>query len=348
MQVLDKALGCFQGMMIADALSYPSMMRGRYLTLPWIDRVMTKIEAHGGEYRNIKPVLPFVWHQSEVLKPTPTYVSEFALFTAKMLIDLDGRYSADAITGYWREHIVEKESEIRSSVSERSAILNLRKGLQPPQSGNDHPHTYDDGFVARSIAIAIRTFDDADLRRTLLEWDGSITHAGEGLYAGYAFAASIAAGLQGKSVEEMIAAGIGQLPAATWVHTMSTKAMQIARKYDNPFAAIPELDVEICSRIYNYGNIAAETVALAYSLFYLTNGRLEAAIPLSYAFARLSDSVPAFVGALCGAHQGKRQIPSSYDDYINGTQGICVPLTNGLHVQDVVESLLRREGIRHD
>ncbi len=340
MDSYNRAIGCYNGMMAADALSYPSMMRGRHTTLPWIDRVMHKIDAHGREHNNTKPVIPFVWHRSEALKPTPTYVSEFALFTAKMIVDLDGIPSIENISGYWKEHIVAREQDVRSGVSERAAIVNYKAGYEPPVTGNDNPHTYDDGFVPRAISIALHAYEHLEKMEQWLQLDGSVTHADEGLAAGRAMAYAIAAGMKGASPQEMIDAGMSTLKLESWVGSQCTKAIDIAKKYDVAFAAIPELDNEVTSRIYNYGNIAAETLAVSFGLFLLADGNLEVAVPLAMSFPRLSDSVPAFVGALCGVYKGVHALPNTYDRYLNPPQGICVPSVKDTDIEQLVRSLL--------
>jgi ADP-ribosylglycohydrolase len=350
MQPEDRALGCFQAMMIADAMSYPSMMRGRYMTLPWIDRTMHKIEAHALIHRNTKPILPFVWHKSEMLKPTPTYASEFALFTATMLNELPYDASLEQISEYWQEHFVAHEQDIRSGVAERSAIENYKLGYAPPVTGNDHPHTYDDGFVPRSIAIGLYAYNQPELMESLLEKDGCVTHADEGILAGKAMAAAIAAGMNGASPTEMMEAGIGKLPAQSWVGTFCAEALDIAQLYDHqPFAAIPALDAALTSRIYNYGNIAAETLAVAFGLFLLCEGNLQKALPLSFTFPRLADSVPAFVGALCGVYEGRSAIPESYGSYLHAPQGVCIPTLKDADMELTIRRLVGAEGSdRHE
>jgi len=341
MYPIDRALGSFQAMMIADAMSYPSMMRGRYMTLPWIDRTMHKIEAHGQLHRNTKPVLPFVWHKSEVLQPTPTYVTEYALFTARMLTELQEDYSQEAISGYWIENVVECEQEVRSGVSERSAIENFKKGYMPPVTGNDHPHTYDDGFVCRSIAIGMHAFDRPELMDALLHRDGTVTHADEGLHAGNAMAAAIAAGMRGASADEMLTAAIAKLPPESWVGAACSNALRIAESYQRPFEAIPQLDNEATSRIYSYGNVSAETLSIAFALFAISKGDLHTAIPAALAFPRLSDSVPAFVGALCGVHAGVHAIPAAYRAYLRPPQGVCLPSIKDADVEAIVRALIQ-------
>lgn len=340
MQPTDRALGCFQAMMIGDAMSYPSMMRGRYMTLPWIDRTMHKIEEHGRLHRNTKPVLPFVWHKSEVLKPTPTYVTEYALFTAAMLNELQGGDTLESIERFWLDRFVAHEQDVRSAVSERAAIVNYQQGYRAPVTGNDHPHTYDDGFVCRAVPIAIHTFRDAARREKLLAADGSVTHADEGLFAGKAMAAAIAAGMNGASAAEMIADGVRELPDGSWTATLCAKALDIAGRGTDWLSAVAALDSEVTSRIYNYGNMAPETLAVAFGLFRLTGGAFGMTLPLSFMFPRLADSVPAFVGALCGVHEGQSAIPESYRDYLHPPQGVCIPWVKELDWETAVLGLL--------
>lgn len=332
-----------KGMMIGDAMSYPSMIRGRYLTRSWMNRAMTKIEEHGKNHNLIKPVLPFVWHDTDVLKPTPTYVSEFALFTANMLIDLGEDTSQEKIEAYWREHIVKNEQHIRSALSERAAIVNFQRGWKPPVTGNDHPHTYDDGFVARAIAIGICTYDQPELRACLIRWDGSVTHADDGMEAGAAMAETIASGMRGESFQKMVENGISKLSSESWVGVQCRKAVEIALRHHSPFAALPELDKEIISRIYNYGNLAPETLPITYALFLLSEGKMETAIPLANCFPRLSDSVPAFVGAMCGVYQGEKSIPRNYEHYLNLPKGVCIPDMKDIDPELLVDRLIAQK-----
>ncbi|MNI25220.1 ADP-ribosylglycohydrolase [compost metagenome] len=263
-----------------------------------------------------------------------------------MLNRIKDDYSQETIKQYWLDHFVAYEQEIRSGVSERAAIVNFKLGYLPPVTGNDHPHTYDDGFVARSIAIALHTYSRPELMDTLLSLDGSVTHADEGLLAGKAMAAAIAAGMNGAAVNEVMEAALQQLTANSWVGTSCSEALKIANVFvDQPFAAIPALDEALTSRIYNYGNIAAETLAVAFGLFTLSQGKLQTAIPLSLAFPRLADSLPAFVGALCGVYGGTAEIPESYNQYLHAPQGVCIQDMKAIDVEATIRCLVSGEGV---
>lgn len=94
--------------------------------------------------------------------------------------------------------------------------------------------------------------------------------------------------------------------------------------------------------IYNYGNIAPETLAVAYAIVQSTNGDFKMSVQLAGMVPKQSDSMPAMVGALIGTLQGVDAIPETWTKAIDTLKGICVPHLKGVSIQSVANRLLAK------
>ena len=84
------------------------------------------------------------------------------------------------------------EAELVTGFSERAAIDNFKRGLQPPATGNDNPQHYDDSAAGRAVASGLYYAGEPARAAQLAEADAEITNAEDGIYAARAMAAAIA------------------------------------------------------------------------------------------------------------------------------------------------------------
>lgn len=61
--------------------------------------------------------------------------TEFALLTARTLIDCKGNVTSEAVVEAWLRDVAVQDEFKRGGASEISAAMNLRRGLRPPESG---------------------------------------------------------------------------------------------------------------------------------------------------------------------------------------------------------------------
>lgn len=150
--------------------------------------------------RVIRLTLPFTHRLSpEILEPFPTDDTEYAVFTAQTLIAAKGEPTLDHFVRAWETPIVPIADQVLTGFSERAAIDNLRRGLQPPASGNDNPQHYDDSACPRSVAIGIFCAGQPEQAAALAALDAQITNGEDGIYAASAMAVAIAQLVAGRN-----------------------------------------------------------------------------------------------------------------------------------------------------
>jgi ADP-ribosylglycohydrolase len=337
----SKAGGAFLGLSIGDSLGFPAMYH-RTTVLPTRRRNrLWDFSKQTDEYRINKFSLPFTHAMDEsILDFSGTDDTEFAIVSALMLLDCT-QYSQGEFFEQWKKLVVNHESEIWSGISERASIENIKKGLQPPAAGNDNPHHFDDGAVARAVPVGIKFHGDPEKAAAISERMASITNAEDGVYAAKAMAASIAFAIDGASPKEIVDEGLKYIPSNTWLRRKITQALSILESVNfNGFAAIPLWNVQIVNSIYNYGNIAPETLALAYAIFLAAEGDFEKSMMLSLMLPKQADSMPAMVGALSGAMNGIEAIPETWIDSVDIIKGFCIPHLKGIKITDTVKRLI--------
>jgi len=337
----DKAYGSMLGLAIGDSLGFPAMYH-RTSVLPTRRRNrLWDFSKQTDEYRINKFSLPFTHAMDEsILDFSGTDDTEFAIISALTLIDSED-FSEEEFFEQWKKLVVNHEAEIWSGISERASIDNIKKGLTTPASGNDNPHHFDDGAVARAVPIGIKFHGQPDQAAMITEKMASITNAADGVCAAKAMAASIAVAIEGAQVHDIVQEGLKHVPENTWLKRKIEQAFSILESVgNNGFAAIPLLNQHIVNSIYNYGNIAPETLAAAYAIFSAAEGDFEKGIQLSLMLPKQADSMPAMVGALSGAVHGMEKIPQTWMDSVDTLKGFSIPHLKGRTISETVKSLI--------
>ncbi|MEH7333586.1 ADP-ribosylglycohydrolase family protein [Neobacillus drentensis] len=339
--LFDKAYGAMMGLAIGDSLGFPAMYH-RTSVLPTRRRNrLWDFSKQTDEYRINKFSLPFTHAMDErILDFSGTDDTEFAIISALTLINCQD-YSEAEFFEQWKKLVVDHEAEIWSGISERASIDNIKKGLSWPASGNDNPHHFDDGAVARAVPIGLKFHGQPEKAAMIAEKMASITNAADGVYAAKAMAASISVAIEGASAAEIVEEGLKYVPENTWLRRKIDQAFSILESVGgNGFAAVPLWNQQIVNSIYNYGNIAPETLAAAYAIFTATEGDFEKGIQLSLMLPKQADSMPAMVGALSGAVQGMEKIPATWLDTLDTLKGFSIPHLKGHTISGTVKSLI--------
>ena len=125
----QKAVGCLVGLAVGDALG----------DLGRDDEYRKRYGLATELHRNAKS----------------TDDTEFALLTARTLIDCQGDLTTDAVLRAWQRYILDQGGVFeRGGQPLYGAVANLRRGILPPLSGRDNVAHYDDGAAMR-IAKAL-------------------------------------------------------------------------------------------------------------------------------------------------------------------------------------------------
>jgi len=336
-------LGAMYGLAYGDALSAPALFH-RFQTMPqrrhnFLWRSNSKLD----DQRISRVMLPFTHRLSATdLEIYPTDDTEWALLSLQALLDCNGTADQDCFLHIWQERVLPVADEIRSSFSERAAIENLKRGLEPPATGNDNPLHYEDSAVARAVPVGLYYTGDANHAAQLAEWDAQITQAEDGIYAARAMAVAIALLANGVALDSALNRAREELPSKSWSRYNDDIVQDCLTAASTPEDLILLLDKRVINTVYSYGNAAPETLPAALAIALICDGDLQRAAPLANSLTKASDSLPALVGAVCGCYQGVDSISPLWREALAECRGVCLPFMQGASLEGMTQQLLVR------
>jgi len=248
--------------------------------------------------------------------------TEFALLTARTLLDCDGNLTVEAVVRSWRRYILDG-----GGVYERGgrplygAVKNLQRGILPPLSGRDNVGNDDDGAAMRIAPIGIICAGQPERAAALAEIDAQISHYADGIWAAQAVAASIAVAMVNGTVEEIIAAGLRHVPQDSWLGRAMQRAMTICDKAGSIEDAWESLHSDLWTPSHS---TSAEAIPQIYAIFRLTGGDYRRCMFWGGNFGRDADTIGAVLGALCGALHGADVIPATWIELVRRPSGVCL------------------------
>ncbi|MFI7114079.1 ADP-ribosylglycohydrolase family protein [Nonomuraea sp. NPDC050227] len=310
----DRIRGAFIGLAVGDAAGWPAARHRAALHAPWSRRLHRELDAFAEEHRVTTLPVPFALNQP--IAPLAVGPSDDAEWLAWTLLTIDRPRAAAfrELTG------------VRARISVATALDNLARGVEPPASGHDNPHHFDDAAAVRAVAFGALGKDPTE--------DAQVTNAGDGLLGAQAMAAAVAAAVASGSVGQAVEAALAVLPGDTAIGHNARVALAAARKAGDPFGAVPALDAALLDHVYSYGVGAAQTVPVALALAEAAEGDLARAVPAAACLSALADSAPALTGALAGAARGYGAIPEGWLAPARTLAGCCLPELAG---KDLIE-----------
>lgn len=344
----DRILGALYGLALGDAVGFPSLFH-RFHVLP-AKRHDFLFETNKRLSReHVLPLaLPFTHRQSEdTLAPAPSDDSEYAAFTALALTSLrdrrpgpgpgpvpatgpgPGEISAADLAGYWRDELLPRREQLWTRFSERAALDNLAAGVEPPSSGDHNPLHYEDAAVSRAVAVGCFRPGDPDGAAALAEAEAQISQSEDGIHGARAMAAAVSSLTGGAGLAEALTRGAAEFPHASWIAREWDKAQACRDRADTVYELAMELADAVINNVYSFGNAAPETVPAAFVLAGMAEGRLMEAVSAANLIAKSADSLPPFVGALCGAAGGASLFSSRWRERLDRLGGICIPSLEG-------------------
>ncbi len=302
----DKAVGCLAGLAVGDALG--------------------DIARDDG-YRQRYGIVTNLYDGARSTDDT-----EFAVLTARVLLDCGGDLTPEHLLESWLKYILDQ-----GGVQERGgrplygAVANLQRGILPPLSGRDNVLNYDDGAAMRVAPIGIVCAGDPQRAAALAEIDAQISHYADGVWAAQAVAASIAVAMAGGAPEEIVEAGLQQIPEDSWLGRAMDRAMTICDQEGSIEAAWERLHTELWTPVHA---ASPEAIPQIYAVFRLTGGDFRQGMFWGCNFGRDADTIGAVVGAMCGARQGMAVIPESWVQKVRRPAGVCLRFTGD---EDIVQ-----------
>ena len=307
--MLDRAYGCLVGGAIGDALGAP-------------------VE---GALRTDIQVKDFATDA-----PIGTDDTDYAVFNALLILEHGRELTSAQVEGSWRGLLLAPGAHFRrGGFSDVYAARNLSWGLHPPQSGAFNPQAWSDGVAMAIGAAGIVWPGDPIAAARLAAAIGSISNGGDGLFAGQAVAASVAAAMRGASVDEMIQAALANIPADSWTARVIERGAAAARTGDAN-AVYAACVVEW----FPWADIAPEAVGLAYGALVLGDGDFRQIVLTGVNFGRDADTIGAIAGILAGARLGAGAIPDDWRDKIQTSSGVCLGAVAGQNIETIARRLV--------
>jgi ADP-ribosylglycohydrolase len=340
----ERIYGALLGLAYGDAIGFPALFH-RTFQFPAKRRdFLWNTNRDLARQRIIRLTLPYTHRLApETLEPFPTDETEYAVFTAQTLLDSTGTPDEQTFLAAWQARIVPQAEALLTGFSERAAIENLRRGVMPPASGNDNPQHYDDSAVCRAVAIGLYCAGDPERAAGLAQADAQITNAEDGIYAARAMAAAIALLADGIALPLALERGRAELPAESWIARGDQIAQSCHDEADGLQDLLLLLTTRLINSVYSYGNAAPETLPAAFVIAEACGGDLQAAVLLANSIPKAADSLPAMVGALCGAIQGSAALSPRWRAQLNVCRGLCLPFVADAHL-DTLAARLNEQG----
>ena len=331
----DRAIGAAWGLALGDALGFPADQH-RTVRDPWVRSTLWKAPLELDEAQVLRVVTPFVLNTLEVSQFTPTDDAESFVVAARALID-SSSHDVGPLFNTWISLM--NGPDVWCGPAARSAVINAREGMIPPATGNDNPAFYDDTAIPGAVAVGIAYSGRPEEAREVASRFASITHAHDGLVAAQVVASLIAELISGASATDAWQRALAIPDGDSWLGSALLSAHHIVEKHPTYFDALPHLLEAFAPRTYSHPGTAAETLPLAYAISHYADSNLGTALPAALAVARHQDSLPAMVGAICGATVGAAAFGDDWPRRIDSVKGTCVPALAGSSLRELAETL---------
>lgn len=310
---LSRARGCMIGLAIGDAMGdigRSDLYRNRY-------GIVTDM------YAGVKS----------------TDDTEFAILTARTLVDCGGQLTSAAVTAAWEKYILGQGGMFdRGGKPLYGAVENLKRGLLPPQTGLYNVMNNDDGAAMRIAPVGILCSGDPQRAAVMAEIDAQMSHAGDGIAAAQAVAASVAVATAGGSAAEVVQAGLAQIPAASWLGYSMAKMMAICDQAGSIEAAWQDLHNVFWTPVHS---ACEEALPQIYGIYRLTDGDFRRGMFWASNFGRDADTIAAVVGAMAGGRQGIEAIPAEWVEKARQPSGVCLRFSAQEDVLDLADQLVK-------
>ncbi len=264
--------------------------------------------------------------------------TEFALLTAKTLIDCNGELTEEHVVNAWLEHVAIQDEFNRGGASEIEAARNLRKGLRPPLSGKYNAFHMSDGSAMRIGPVGILCAGDPERAAKLAEIDASVSHFRDGIWGAQAVAAAVSVAMVDASIEEILEAAMNVIPEESWLYYAMNKAFEIVDRTGTIVDAWMPLHDELLTSTWA---TTAEALPSAFACLKMSHQTFKEGVILAGNFARDADTIGAVAGAILGAKYGIKGIPEEWAEKTRYPTGTCLQCTAGMDIREMAGQLAK-------
>ncbi|WP_433701211.1 ADP-ribosylglycohydrolase family protein [Nocardiopsis sp. CA-288880] len=333
----ETARGALLGLAMGDALGLPAQFHRRVRS-GWGRDILWQKNAELDGQRVSRPLLPFALSGDEGSPLSGTDDAETAATAALVLLEAEA-YDTASLFARWRAHYVDTE-DVWCGVAERGAAVHALRGAVPPTTGTDNPVHWDDAAVPAAVAVGLLRAGDADAAALLAGDYASITHSRDGLWAARAMAHAVASLAGGAPLEIALAGARRTVPADSWLGRGLDRADALVDGAADAFTAVPDLVDAFGRARYSHGGVAPETLPTAFAITRLVGGDLAAGLQAAALLPRQADSMPAMVGALCGAVGGEQAVPAAWRERVDRLEGVLLPRVAGVRLTELADRLV--------
>jgi ADP-ribosylglycohydrolase len=155
-------------------------------------------------------------------------------------------------------------------------------------------------------------------------------------------AVAIALLADGVGLADALVRARAEFPADSWIAHVDAIAQDCLRASTMPEDLTVLLTARVINSVYSYGSIAPETLPAAFVIAESCGGDLLRACALANTIAKSADSVPAMVGALCGAVQGDGVLSPIWREALQKVRGVCLPFLRDMDLGALTLQLLEK------
>jgi hypothetical protein len=329
------------GLAIGESLSWTTQYSRAQCMPAWLNRIRNDIDKENYSFRITSTPVPFALNQNTIpLLPNPADITEWAAWTALLLVKNDGVLTEVILQSAWQE-LANQRSDIRGRISVQAALRNIQNGLTIPACGRFNPHYFDDAALPRAVAIGAVNAGDNTRSAEIAALDASFTQYEDGIFCARAVASAVSSACIGASIPEIIAKSLAELPSGSLSRRIVLKALDGTSEHNEDILSTAYfLSSEISNLEYSYGNSAHEVLACALSIITQTKGDFERTISVAALVPRPGAGLLSICATLAMIISGyewqqKLWIKSILDRF----HGNYVPLVKDIDLIDLTDQI---------
>lgn len=259
--------------------------------------------------------------------------TEFALLTAKTLIDCQGELTSAHVVDAWLRDVAVQDEFKRGGASEVTAAMNLRRGLRPPESGKFSTFHMSDGTAMRISPVGVICAGDPERAARMAEIDASVSHYADGIWGAQAVAVAVSIAMVDGTMDEILLEAMRVIPKDSWLYYNMMAALDLVEKAKGEIIDcwMPLHDALLASAWAT----TAEAIPAAFACLKLCHTDFRSGVILAGNFGRDADTIGAVAGAILGAKYGLDAIPERWREKTRYPSGTCLEFTKGM---DIVET----------
>jgi len=339
--IKTKSSSALIGLAIGEALSWTTQYSRAQSMPAWLSRIRNEIDKENYSLNITSNPVPYALNQNIApLLPNPADITEWAAWTALLLVKNDGKLTEAILLAAWKE-LANQGSNISGRISIQAALHNIQKGLTIPECGRFNPHYFDDAALPRAIIIGSINAGDNKRAAEIAALDASFTHYEDGIYCAQALASAVNSACDGESISDIIAKAIEELPVGSLSRRIVLKALDENSENNKDILSIAYfLSSEICNLEYSYGNIAHEVLACALSIIKNTGADFEQTIAAAALVPRPGAGLLSICASLAMIISGYEWRQKPWIKSIAGSlHGNYIPLLKHIDLIDLAEKV---------